>query len=446
MKRQIGAAVDLENYSRVCLTGTKEELEHLLVHEQANPNEFRGPFKDDGSPLILVCLRGHGGNPGGHGSATLDMARLLLEHGASARSIDYMGDTALHCACLWSTLEVVKLLIDHGAYVDALNEDKTSPISYTLSDHPDVDETFRIVSHLATVCNAHVSADDLDNALRQYDSRCLEMMLNHPGTKAAADAGRLFESVSGIRNGANKLRVLLATFPNEDITGDMIEYAFKASAANMELLIPRYGEEAREDLLDETLLDSFFQGDVMERIALAVQGGFLKRAKMRTVFTYSESPDTTWCRLRLAKGQGFEMMVSPKTPLTKWYWLGSHFHSEQFVSYQNDTLLHRASVHNTAALRVLAKHDINPHLRNDAGKLALDLVPEADKEARAFLLTYMQWRPTRTVTDWFGPYFVSRARAFLCVCVRLDAKGELIQRDVRHKIVRYMAANECVSI
>lgn len=451
MKRQIGAAVDLENYSRVCCKGTTKELEHLLVNEHADPNEFRGEFKCDGSPLISVCLRGYDNDDAikaENGASTFDMARLLLEHGASARTIDNMGDTALHCACLWSTLDVVKLLIEHGgAYVDALNEERKTPISYAMSDHTDPDEMFRIVSHLVVECKAHITENDLRVALRLPDSRCFEVMLKQPSGKENADAGVLLEKASGMANGADKLRVLLAEFPNEDITEPMIENAFRASRVNMELLIPRHGNpNPNSNFLKNTLLDNFYDGDAMARVELAVQSGYLTRPTMRMVFTDSGSPYTIWCTLQLTKGNDYEMRLSPKTPFSNWYWLGSRFHSQQFSANQNNTLLHLASIHNTAALRVLAKHDINPHLKDDAGKLAIDFVPAADKEARAFLLTYMQWRPTRIVTDWFGPYFSSRAKAFLCVCVRIDPRGETIQRDVRHKIIRYMAANECVSI
>ncbi len=443
MKRQIGAAVDLVNYARVCSSGTKEELEHLLVNEHADPNEFRGEFKDGGSPLIMVCIRGY--ENGNGGADTLDMARLLLHYGATTRASDDCGDTALHCACLWATLDLVKLLVDHGAHVGAMNKANDYPIDHVMSDHCDNDEAFRIVSYLVLDCNAPVYLPFFKTIVRRGDPRILEMLLASR-SKAITDVKKLFAIASGMSNGANMLRALMAAFPNQLFMTTWLKHAFGASKENMELLLPRFSAAQVEDLLSGTTLQYYDHGDVMARAELALQRKMLKTVAMRTVLAARDTPNTLWCALRIEKNTEFNMGISSHTNLSKWYWLGSHFQSQQFYKHQNNTLLHLASIHKTAALRVLSKHEINPLLKNDAGKLAIDLVPAADTEARAFLQTYMQWRPTRVVTDWFGPYFIWRARAFLRVCVRLDPKGELLQRDVRHKIIRYMAENECVSI
>ena len=62
------------------------------------------------TPLGIAVKRGE-----------VDIARSLIEHGASIDSMDSKGNTPLHLAADWGETQVVELLISSGANVDARN-------------------------------------------------------------------------------------------------------------------------------------------------------------------------------------------------------------------------------------------------------------------------------------------------------------------------------------
>ncbi len=82
-----------------------------------------------------------------------------------------------------------------------------------------------------------------------------------------------------------------------------------------------------------------------------------------------------------------------------------------------DTLLHIASKSgNVEAVKICCTYKLNPLLRNVEGKLAVELTKE--KTIIDILTHYSQWRPSRTVTYWYGPYFRREAVTFLLICKR----------------------------
>ncbi len=107
-----------------------------------------------------------------------------------------------------------------------------------------------------------------------------------------------------------------------------------------------------------------------------------------------------------------------------------------------ETLLHIAARSNNCdAVRVCRSFNLNPLLRNEHGQLAIDLTTDAI--VRAELVSYAQWRPTKAVSQWFGPYFEDHAIAWLLVCNRWQQTGvRQLYRDVRLRVVRWLAAVE----
>ena len=113
-----------------------------------------------------------------------------------------------------------------------------------------------------------------------------------------------------------------------------------------------------------------------------------------------------------------------------------------------DTLLHCAArVRFAPGMRACMRRWTNPFVVNAAGETAASLLEEGDAvEMQRELRKYSEFDPQRPMTaDWFGPYFVDRARAFLSVCNRWAATGERhVARDVRMLIVKEIARCETV--
>ena len=57
----------------------------------------------------------------------VDIARSLIEHGASVDGIDHKADTPLHIAARRGQKDVANLLIRSGASVNARDEDMMTP-------------------------------------------------------------------------------------------------------------------------------------------------------------------------------------------------------------------------------------------------------------------------------------------------------------------------------
>jgi hypothetical protein len=94
------AISDIDVLHYAVLKNELEAVTYLLDHTNINVCK-----KVDGKPPLSRCR-------------TVDMARLLLKHGADVEGEDRIGNTSLaHC----SDVEIAKLLLSHGADVNAIN-------------------------------------------------------------------------------------------------------------------------------------------------------------------------------------------------------------------------------------------------------------------------------------------------------------------------------------
>lgn len=74
----------------------------------------------------------------------VDMAKILLEHGADIEFKEKYGNTPLFRACIWVRAygaDMIDLLIKHGADVNAENNDGLSPkkMSKMIEDFPAIE-------------------------------------------------------------------------------------------------------------------------------------------------------------------------------------------------------------------------------------------------------------------------------------------------------------------
>jgi ankyrin repeat protein len=92
------------HYAALCGLDT---IVNFLLVEHSQDVDALG-FDDNSTPLHLASGRGY-----------VDVARILLEHGADATHQDEFGLTPLHRASQNGHLEVVRLLLEHGTDVNA---------------------------------------------------------------------------------------------------------------------------------------------------------------------------------------------------------------------------------------------------------------------------------------------------------------------------------------
>jgi hypothetical protein len=91
------------------------ELARVLLDHGAVATAQGG---DGLTPLHWASHRGH-----------LELARVLFEHGAVATAQDRNGRTPLHWASYLGHLELVRVLLEHGAVATAQDEDGMTPLS-----------------------------------------------------------------------------------------------------------------------------------------------------------------------------------------------------------------------------------------------------------------------------------------------------------------------------
>ena len=102
---------------------TQIECVQVLLDHNANTNLRVGNGQ---TPLSMAI-----GNRGEH---TLDIARLLLEHGADPNICDIYHSTPLHEASSHGLLEVARLLLSYGAKVDAKDKQGRTPFQVAASE------------------------------------------------------------------------------------------------------------------------------------------------------------------------------------------------------------------------------------------------------------------------------------------------------------------------
>ena len=89
------------------------DMARLLIEHGA---DAAAQSKDGTTPLHQASLYGH-----------VDVARLLIEHGANAAAQDQYGTTPLHWASEGNHVDVARLLIEHGADAAAQDKNGTTP-------------------------------------------------------------------------------------------------------------------------------------------------------------------------------------------------------------------------------------------------------------------------------------------------------------------------------
>ena len=144
---QLLDSVDVENLAfeplhQAARDGSPRVAEALL-HAGFDANaKATYPYWDDNAattPLIVAATY-----------ESMEVAALLIEHGARVHARDGDGSTPLHQAARHESSEVAALLIEHGAQVDARNDDGWTPLHVALElgslpHHPSEHRTAKLL-------------------------------------------------------------------------------------------------------------------------------------------------------------------------------------------------------------------------------------------------------------------------------------------------------------
>ena len=121
---EVGASVDAvtdTGETALFFAPTKAIAELLLAHG-ANPNAGTA-----GGPLHTAAFNGR-----------VDVAQVLLAHGALVNSIDRNGETPLHRAVFRQRRDVVALLLREGADVNILSASGRPRTAFDMTDNPEI--------------------------------------------------------------------------------------------------------------------------------------------------------------------------------------------------------------------------------------------------------------------------------------------------------------------
>jgi len=135
--------------------------------------------KDGTTPLHQASQCGH-----------VDVARILIEHGADATAQSKDGTTPLHRASQWGRVDVAQLLIEHGADSTAQSKDGTTPL-HGASLRGDVDVARLLIEHGAdATAQDEGGATPLHGASQRGDVDVARLLIEHGADVTAQDKDR----------------------------------------------------------------------------------------------------------------------------------------------------------------------------------------------------------------------------------------------------------------
>ncbi len=347
---------------------------------------------------------------------------LLLEAGGRAGAAGDHGQTPLHCCCERGTdddVQIATMLLDAGAYVNCVNEYRATPL--LLASHcGSAALVALLLARGANVRNVNSNKQTAlmlacDNGL--HGPAIIELLVAAGGDVNACDDAKRTALVHAFNHSGRMVRALAPyVSANDDLAG-------MHPAINC--VDPIGAVSAGAAFGARTGADSFaFHFSECDPAALCwaqLRGGapLLFDGTAGDIFVCMEKcTDVQLWRLVVG-----ELLIT-RHPIT------------------HDTLLHVAArASNMGAVHVCCSFNLNPLLRNAAGQLALECATDA--AVQALLARHALWRPTQSVTQWFGPYFQRRARTWLLLCARWGREGtRTVQRDVQLLIVSLLADAE----
>ncbi|GGZ06194.1 hypothetical protein GCM10007388_44630 [Pseudoduganella plicata] len=98
---------------------------------------------------------------------------ILLELGADVHATDKRGNTALHKAAAVGNLQTARILLQHGARVDAVNDDRLTPMAFALQQcgNVDIEKTAAMARLLLEAHSSAGQRDPITDVMRELVQR-----------------------------------------------------------------------------------------------------------------------------------------------------------------------------------------------------------------------------------------------------------------------------------
>lgn len=445
--------------------GVAEVLQ--AIADGAKVNSFCPRENHLSSPLTAACRRRD------DWVAAAAIVDVLIEHGASVHQPSYGAMYPLHWAASLSSAQVVEKLLDNGACVSLLNDEaRDTPVHCACCR--DDDEAAAIVTiliaHGAAVGGYNINSHcPLDIAAEMSTPAVCNILLAQPcgdplpfGT-AAGNARERSAFIGAAKNTLHGAviadRILRARqSAGRDLAWSVMGTGDHGRASPMRTAFNRCNMGV-VDVFCRWFPDADWTQDVSDVFHFQMGGAADPLAAIDKAWSLcrtTSAPDefettplvpfaATWAYLRrtiVDVDQVFSVMEKCQDTLT-WYWVGSELLQTRHPG-TGRTLLHLAAQSaNRAAVHTLTRLWINPFICDTEGSLASEMT--GDPEIRTLLETYARQGPRREVVRWYGPFFATRARAWLLCVLRWRQNGTRhIPRDIAIMIVRHVMELEHV--
>jgi len=444
--------------SRIKEKDVLEEADRLL-EGGADPNV---PDAEGVTALHLVAAHG-----------TIYLAEMLKRYGANLSVCDSHGATPLHHAVGHRNWALVHWLIERGANVEALDHNKENILFYIVKDKENAHNENALAcfaKYLSRVsdCLNNNSYTLLHYACMLSDSRYADLILKTKGVSRVNQRNclgktALMFAAENREIGPSLIRLLLVHRARKDITdkdgSNALVYAFQTGTVeNMQAL--------EMDLLEQQFcLNGFIPdeehpdplGQLRFGRLYGVMTGDVKENFIAYMKDDDADPRVAWALLRFVSPMWVpDILNQPRQLLTNmkkknprmWRFLLPQLslHQETISGY---TMLHHAvETADMSILECALQQGINPFLRTtEKDFTALDMacaIEGVDQKIKASMVArleaYQTFCFTRQHAQWYGPYFVMRAYAFMLVLQRWKTEGlRFVPRDVTLCILRWLA-------
>jgi len=436
---QLGRLADIGSLAQV----------RMSIASGADVNSICNKLKR--SPLYVACA----------GRPDFDVAELvvreLLDNMASPLLVDGQGFMPIHTACLFSSVNVVKMLLEARSPVNVIDRSGSAggvgyvPLHYALTrnDGHAMGIVQMLCAHGADLgpvplaCAAYCGTPELvkfmmdrGGSLTNVVRNCAKLL-----TKSWIDNDTVL--IAAAKNRPHGAAIILML--KDD--GHVKRTAFATNADGHDAMTVAFAHDnvaAVEALKQVPMAWDTRKFTGVSPPSTSADPLGLVRAAAPFGASFSAlgigfGDHRSWACIRSCPGRIEAVYTNLRVCNSRemWHWAGLEMMTTR-RPLDNSTLLHlAAAANNRVGVEALMKIWMNPLLRNDKGKWAVELC--TDPALRKTLLAYPNQRPRREVVRWYGPYLAKRLFSWMLVVQHWrHTKLRFIPKDVVLLVVRFV--------